>query len=144
MEVNFTLEELTILSNGILCLIDNTYKAKELSYDNKVKDTLDEIINKYQTINRTLCDFCIREEARVAMRVEMKTIEERKRNAKNMNELLDHLIKLIESNDKRYSFEWASGGELATMEIFDKFKAIGYAVKIEPIKYDKDGNAINL
>ena len=74
----------------------------------------------------------------------MTTIEERKRNANNMNELLDHLIKLIKSNDKRYSFEWASGGELATMEIFDKFKAIGYAVKIEPIKYDKDGNAINL
>lgn len=72
----------------------------------------------------------------------MKSIEKRKRNAKNMNELLDHLIKLIESNDKRYSFEWASGGELATMEIFDKFKAIGYVVKIEPIKYDKD--AINL
>ena len=74
----------------------------------------------------------------------MNKIEERKQNAKNMNELLDHLTKLIESNDKRYSFEWAVGGELATMEIFDKFKAIGYAVKIEPIKYDKDGNAINL
>lgn len=28
------------------------------------------------------------------------SIEERKRNAKNMNELLDHLIKLIKSNDK--------------------------------------------
>ena len=74
----------------------------------------------------------------------MITIKEREQNAKNMNELLDHLIKLIESNDERYSFEWASGGESITMEIFDKFKEIGYAVKIEPIKYDEDGNAINL
>lgn len=74
----------------------------------------------------------------------MITIKEREQNAKNMNELLDHLIKLIESNDERYSFEWASGGESITMEIFDKFKEVGYAVKIEPIKYDGDGNAINL
>lgn len=74
----------------------------------------------------------------------MITIKERKQNAKNMNELLNHLIKLIESNDERYSFEWASGGESITMEIFDKFKEIGYAVKIEPIKYDEDGNAVNL
>ena len=30
------------------------------------------------------------------------------------------------------------------MEIFDKEKKIGYAVKIEPIEYDENGEAINL
>ena len=52
-----------------------------------------------------------------------------------------HLIKLIESNDKRFSFEFCAGG---TMEIYDKEKGIGYAVHITPIEYDEDGNAINL
>ena len=41
-------------------------------------------------------------------------------------------------------FEWLVGGEHATMEIFDKEKEIGYAVKIEPIEYDENGEAINL
>ena len=30
------------------------------------------------------------------------------------------------------------------MEIYDKEKDIGYAVKIEPIEYDENGNAKNL
>lgn len=30
------------------------------------------------------------------------------------------------------------------MGIYDKEKAIGYAVHIAPIEYDEDGNAINL
>lgn len=30
------------------------------------------------------------------------------------------------------------------MEIFDKEKNIGYAVKIEPIEYDENGEAMNL
>lgn len=72
------------------------------------------------------------------------SIEERKQIAKNTNELLDHFIKLIETNDERFSFEVASGGELATMEIFDKLKEIGYVVKIEPIKYDENDNPINI
>lgn len=74
----------------------------------------------------------------------MGGIEKQKRNARNTNALLDHLIKLVKSDDERFSFEGASGGESATMEIFDKLKEIGYAVKIEPIEYDKDGNSINL
>ena len=61
-----------------------------------------------------------------------------------MNELLDHLIKIIETNDDRFSFEWASGGEKITMEIFDKLKEIGYVAKIERIKYDENGEPINL
>ena len=43
-----------------------------------------------------------------------------------------------------FSFEWLVGGEHATMEIFDKEKKIGYAVKIEPIEYDENGEAVNL
>mgnify|MGYP003475206185 FL=1 len=73
-----------------------------------------------------------------------KSIEEQKQAARNTNELLDHLVKIIEQNDARFSFEFASGGERATMEIFDKEKKIGYAIKIEPIEYDKDGEAVNL
>ena len=73
-----------------------------------------------------------------------KSIEEQKQAARNTNELLDYLVKIIEQNDNRFSFEWLVGGERATMEIFDKEKEIGYAVKIEPIEYDENGEAINL
>ena len=61
-----------------------------------------------------------------------------------MNELLDHLIKIIETNDDRFSSEWASGGEKITMEIYDKLKEIGYVAKIERIEYDENGEPINL
>ena len=73
-----------------------------------------------------------------------KSIEEQKQAARNTNELLDHLRRIIEQNDVRFSFEFALGGEHATMEIFDKKKKIGYAVKIEPIEYDENGEAVNL
>ena len=73
-----------------------------------------------------------------------KYIEEQKQAARNTNELLDYLVKIIEQNDNRFSFEWLVGGEHATMEIFDKEKKIGYAVKIEPIEYDENGEAVNL
>lgn len=36
------------------------------------------------------------------------------------------------------------GGEFAKMEIFDKEKKIGYIVKMEAIKYDENGEALNL
>ena len=73
-----------------------------------------------------------------------KSIEEQKQAARNTNELLDHLMRIIEQNNERFSFEWLVGGEHATMEIFDKEKEIGYAVKIEPIEYDENGEAVNL
>ena len=76
--------------------------------------------------------------------MEYKSIEEQKQVARNTNELLDYLVKIIEQNDARFSFEWATGGEEAVMEIFDKEKKIGYAVKIEPIEYDENGEAVNL
>lgn len=74
----------------------------------------------------------------------MKTIEEQKKAAQNTGELVDHLVKLIEDNDERFSFEFAAGGESMVMEICDKEKKIGYAIKIEPIEYDEKGNAVNL
>ena len=72
------------------------------------------------------------------------SIEEQKQAAKNTNELLNYLTEIIEQNNKRFSFEWAVGGEHATMEIFDKEKKIGYVIKIEPINYDRNRKAINV
>lgn len=68
-------------------------------------------------------------------------IEKQKAEAKDRNDLVDHLIKLIESDDKRYSFEWSCGN---AMEVYDKEKELGYVLHIDKIKYDKNGNAINL
>ena len=76
--------------------------------------------------------------------MEHKSIEKQKQASRNTNELLDRLVKIIEQNDSRFSFEFASGGEKAVMEIFDKEKKIGYAVKIEPIEYAENGEAVNL
>ena len=74
----------------------------------------------------------------------MNIIEKQKQTARNTNELLNYLIGIIEQNDEKFSFEWAVGGEKAVMEIYDKEKDIGYAVKIEPIEYDENGEAVNL
>lgn len=74
----------------------------------------------------------------------MKTIEEQRQAARNTNELADHIRRIIEQNNSRYSFEWLVGGEHAAMEIFDKEKEIGYVIKIEPIEYDENGEAVNL
>ncbi len=72
------------------------------------------------------------------------TREEMEQRTKNTNELLDHLINLIEKNSERFSFEWGTGGLNGKMEIYDKEKEIGYILKFEPIEYDKNGEAINL
>lgn len=73
-----------------------------------------------------------------------KSIEGQKQAARNINESLEHLIRIIEMNNTRFSFEFASGGEKSVMEIFDKDKEIGYVVKIEPLEYDENGEAVNL
>lgn len=62
-----------------------------------------------------------------------KHIEKQKETARNTNELVDYLINLVESHTERFSFEWAIGGEYATMEIYDKENEIAYKIKIEPI-----------
>lgn len=64
---------------------------------------------------------------------------------RDIEALSDHLIKIVEDNDERFSFEWGSCGiNKAKMEIFDKENKIGYIVKIEPIIYDDNGDAVNL
>lgn len=55
-----------------------------------------------------------------------------------MNELNDHLIKLIESDDERYSFKWAVGN---VMEIFDKENKIDYMLRIAPIEQNVTDNS---
>ena len=100
----------------------------------KVEVVGDEIIIK---------DICNANQRKITTDKQKSTakIEKQRENARKLNELVCHLAKLLESDDKRYSFEFAAGG---TMEIFDKVDKIGYAVHIEPIEYDADGNATNL
>lgn len=76
--------------------------------------------------------------------MEHKSIEEQRQIARDTNELAEHLMRIIEQNDDRYSFVWLCGGEKAAMEIFDKEKEIDYVVRIEPIEYDENGEAVNL
>ena len=100
----------------------------------KVEVVGDEIIIK---------DICNANQRKITTDKQKSTakIEKQRENARKLNELVCHIAKLLESDDKRYSFEFAAGG---TMEIFDKIDKIGYAVHIEPIEYDADGNATNL
>lgn len=71
-------------------------------------------------------------------------IEEQKHGNVNTYDFLNYLIGLIENIDEKYTFEWAVGSERPEMEIYDKEKGIGFIVKIEPIKYDENGNTLNL
>lgn len=71
----------------------------------------------------------------------MTRIEKQKAEAAELNELMEHLIHLIKSKDKRYSFEFAVNGN---MEVFDKERETGYVIHVEKIKYDEEGNAVNL
>lgn len=61
----------------------------------------------------------------------MSRIEESKEDARNLNELTDQVIKLLELDDKRFSFVFCAGG---TMEICDNEKEIGYVVNIALIE----------
>lgn len=73
------------------------------------------------------------------------TIEKPYQRVRDIEGLLDHLIKIVEDNDEKFSFEWGSCGiNKAKMEIFDKENKVSYIVKIEPIIYDDNGDAVNL
>lgn len=73
------------------------------------------------------------------------TIEKPYQRVRDIEGLLDHLIKIVEDNDERFSFEWGSCGiNKAKMEIFDKENEVGYIVKIEPIIYDDNGEPVNI
>lgn len=68
-------------------------------------------------------------------------IEEQREEAAITNDLVMHLIHLIESDDSRYSFVYGSTDKI---EIYDKENDIDYALRIKKIEYDENGNAINL
>lgn len=69
----------------------------------------------------------------------MTDIEKQKEEARNLNEFVSHLVDLIESDDKRFSFEFAVGGD---MEVYDKEKNIGYAIRINRIECDENGKLV--
>lgn len=54
--VNFTSEELTILSNALLRLINSTQEAVKLVNDLEIFEAIDKALNKYQRLNNKICD----------------------------------------------------------------------------------------
>lgn len=51
----FTKDELSTLSNGLLCLIENINNAEKLIYDEKNIDELEKLKNKYRELNQKVC-----------------------------------------------------------------------------------------
>lgn len=73
------------------------------------------------------------------------TVEKQKKEAREIEEVSDHLIKIIEENDKRFSFEFGSVGTgLGKIAIYDKEKDVEYILKIEKIQYDENDNPVNI
>lgn len=56
IKLEFTPEEISILSNGLICLIDNVYRAEKLTYETSVIKALDESAEIYQRLNQKICD----------------------------------------------------------------------------------------
>ena len=147
-DVNKVVEEIKTLKEEALA----EYNMGEYNLDNNIGNSISE--NYRKDMNEGKCfayDEAIeivkadgKDEKEKINIMGHNSIEEQKQVAKNTNELLNYLIEIIEKNNKRFSFEWAVGGEHATMEIFDNEKEIDYVVNIKPIKYDETGKAINI
>lgn len=125
----------------ILEIIVEEFEKVNRDYDNAMKNDKEKLKERNQGRYVAMFDLLHRLEIYEKEWSEVTSIEKSKEDARNLNELTDHLIKLLESDDKRFSFEFCAGG---TMEVYDKEKEIGYAVHIAPIEYDENGNAINL
>lgn len=125
----------------ILEIIAEEFRKVNKDYDDAMQNDNDKLKERNQGRYVAMFDLLHKLEIYEKERSKITSIEKSKEDARNLNELTDHLIKLLESDDKRFSFEFCAGG---TMEIYDKEKEIGYAVHIAPIEYDKNGNAINL
>ena len=69
----------------------------------------------------------------------MNDIEKQKQRTKQTNDLMSHIITLIENNDDRYSFEFGCGGELAKIIVFDKKEEICYGLTMKKIEFDENG-----
>ena len=125
----------------ILEIIAEEFRKVNKDYDNAMQNDNEKLKERNQGRYVAMFDLLHKLEIYEKEWSEMSNIEESKQRARNLNELMDHLIKLLESDDRRFSFEFYAGG---TMEIYDKEKEIGYAVHIAPIEYDDNGKAINL
>lgn len=54
--VSFTYDELTMLSDGILSMMENTSKAMVLIKNSKAHDILKKELEKYRQLNNKVCD----------------------------------------------------------------------------------------
>ena len=54
--MNFTSEELTILSNALLRLMSSTQEAVKLINDLEIFEAIDKALKKYQQLNSKICD----------------------------------------------------------------------------------------
>ena len=55
-KLEFTPEEISILSNGLICLIDNAYRAEKLTCETSVIKALNESAEIYQKLNQKICN----------------------------------------------------------------------------------------
>lgn len=56
IKLEFTPEEISILSNGLICLIDNAYRAEKLTCETSVIKALNELAEIYQKLNQKICN----------------------------------------------------------------------------------------
>lgn len=56
IKLEFTPEEISILSNGLICLIDNAYRAEKLTCETSVIKALNESAEIYQKLNQKICN----------------------------------------------------------------------------------------
>ena len=52
----FTRDELTMLSDGILSMMENTSKAMDLIKSSEAHDILSKELEKYRQLNNKICD----------------------------------------------------------------------------------------
>lgn len=54
IKLELTSEEISILSNGLICLIDNTYRAEKLTCETSIIKALDGSARIYQRLNQKI------------------------------------------------------------------------------------------
>ena len=54
IKLGLTSEEISILSNGLLCLIRSTYEGKSKIYDIAINEALDKVAREYQKLNKKI------------------------------------------------------------------------------------------
>ena len=55
IKLELTPEEISILSNGLICLIRSTYEGKSKIYDITINEALDRAAKEYQKLNEKIC-----------------------------------------------------------------------------------------